>query len=638
MILGDIAATKDRWHGDAGRRPLPEVLADCCWLSGLCDGAHARDGRGWSRFDRDQGERLARRPAAKWTRDDLNLGRHFSHKYRKQLAERPALAALNLNVTPPPPPDDDPFARTMQDGASDPKPQEAQNGDGGERATEAVRPRPAASVPSDGLVLDDSQAAALALIRDSPVAILTGGPGTGKTTITRQVVAEHRDAGKRVVAAAPTGIAASRLAEAIGYPAVTLHRALGAIPDGEGIMVTSPEQRERTVQADLVVIDEVSMVTSRLFHEVLKVLKPDARLLLIGDADQLSPVGSGQPFTDIIESGKVPVARLTTVHRQAEGSRIREACDMIRRGEWYSAPPQADRSSDLVWLTEDSEERLADLCEEVMVQARGQYDAADITLITPRVTGGTAGNVTLRTEELNRRLQQRLNPAAAGTLGGILEGDPIVCTKNRPADDVWNGTAGVAEVSDGKLMMRVTEDRRRLVSCIEDCELAYALSVHKYQGSQNRLIIIAAHTSGGQTLTRRLLYTAVSRAQERVFLLGPGDAFRRAAQTAVKRRTLLAGLLDAPLVPDDEPKPSRASSRDSEESTTLAEDLLAAHRERPRMDEADRRALGMAGPGLRHRMLETMTAKPPRRRISTTSWRGSHESRRNRRPRGMPTD
>lgn len=613
MKAGDIAGAKDRWHGLAHDKPVAEVLADCCWLTGLCDGAHSRDGAGWSRYDREKGERLARLPQAKWTQDDLNLGRHYSHKYRRQLAERPALSELDLNVTPPN--GDDPFTRqtgTASDPIPAPQPAKVATSADVERMATAFQ---------HGIVLDDSQAAALALIRDNRVAILTGGPGTGKTTIARQVIREARDSGQRIVACAPTGIAAKRLAESVGYPAVTIHRALGAIPQGEGIMTVQPEQRDATVRADLVVVDEVSMVTSRLFASLLQTVSPSARLLLIGDADQLAPVGSGQPFTDLIESGTVPVARLTQVHRQAEGSRIREACEMVRRGAWYREPPQADRESDLVWLEEDSEERLADLCEEVMVQARDRYAASDVTLLTPRVTGGSAGNVTLRTEELNRRLQQRLNPTAAGTLGGITEGDPIVCMKNRPSDGVWNGTAGVAETSGGKLLMRVTEVERRLVDCIEDCELAYALSVHRYQGSQNRLIILAAHTSGGQTLTRRLLYTAISRAQERVFLLGPGDAFRHAAQNAPRRRTLLAGLLDdGGLVPEDVPRHETQSSRVSQAATdrpdkpatTLAEDIIAAHRDRPRMDEADRAALGMAGPGLRHRMLERMAGESKR--------------------------
>ena len=185
---------------------------------------------------------------------------------------------------------------------------------------------------------------------------------------------------------------------------------MGAIPHGEGVLVVQPDQAAALRAADLVIVDEVSMVTSQLFAALLRAINERAQLLLIGDPDQLSPVGSGQPLTDLLASGMVPVARLTTVHRQAEGSRIREACDLVRAGRWYGEAPQADRDADLVWLEQDNEELLADMCEEVLVQARQEYAAAEVTLITPRVTGGTAGNVQLRTEELNRRLQRVLNP------------------------------------------------------------------------------------------------------------------------------------------------------------------------------------------------------------------------------------
>ena len=518
---GDIAAVKDRWLGDCGSQPLPEAAANCRWLSGLCDGAHTRDGKGWSRHDRDSGTRLARTPEAEWTTSDLGLGRRLSHKYRKQLCQRPPLDALRAPPAPAP---------------AEPEP-----------AREA-EPKPD-SVEYGGWQPDESQRAALELIRSSRVAILTGGPGTGKTTITRQVVVQALHDGRRIAAMAPTGIAASRLAECIDYPATTIHRALGAIPEGEGLRVVQPDAREATAAADLVVVDEMSMVTCRLFAELLRAAKLSAQLLLIGDPDQLAPVGSGQPFTDLIDSGMFPVARLTTVHRQAEGSRIREACDLVRQGRWYTQAPQASRDADLVWLEEESEERLADLCEELLVQAREKYAAADITLLTPRVTGGAGGHV-VRTEELNRRLQRRLNPAA-GLVGGIAAGDPVVCTRNRPKDDVWNGTGGTAvvQVKDSKLLFQIHAAEQRLVDCIEDCELSYAMSVHRYQGSQNRLIILAAHPSGGRTLTRRLLYTAISRAQERCILLGPRAAFEAAAQEVTPRRTLLRDLLEARPMP-----------------------------------------------------------------------------------------
>ena len=548
MKVSEIAAATDKWHGVCADMPLAEAAASCRWLSGLCDGARTNDGAGWSRFDHEAGLRLGMLPDAKWTDVDLSMGRHLSHKYRKQLAVRPPLEELGAKrrklfaaqpsavlagvVTPA--------------GASAAARAAAAEDDRLARKRALDREDPFARIEATDL--DEAQRAARDLIARSPIAILTGGPGTGKTELTGVLIREALNAGKRIAAMAPTGIAASRLSERISCSATTIHRALGAIPLGEGLLIVNEEEHDDTAEADLVVIDEMSMVTSRLFAELLRAIKPDAQLLLIGDPDQLAPVGSGQPFTDLIESGVFPVARLTTVHRQAEGTRILEACDLVRRGKWYDAAPQVSREDDLSWLEEDSEERLADLCEEVLVRARGKFKATDITLLTPRVTSGTAGNVVLRTEELNRRLQRRLNPAAAGSLGEIVEGDPIICGRNRPHLGVWNGTSGTAEMFGGKMMLRVHDARQRLVDCVEDCELAYCISVHRYQGSQNLVIILAAHPSGGKTLTRRLLYTAISRAQERCILLGPRSAFESAAQTATKRHTLLPELLTGPIV------------------------------------------------------------------------------------------
>ena len=354
------------------------------------------------------------------------------------------------------------------------------------------------------------------------------------------------------------------------------------MPLGDGIITVQPDARDATAAADLVIVDEMSMVDCHLYAALLAAIGRRARLLLIGDPDQLAPVGDGQPFTDMIDSGKFPVARLTTVHRQAEGSRIREACNLVRNGTWYREAPQADRAADLVWLEEESEELLADLCEDVLAGARDRYAAAEVTLLTPRVTGGTGGNVVLRTEELNRRLQRRFNVDAATLGGGIGAGDPVVCTRNRKDDDVWNGTSGIAVIEDGKLQLRTHEAEPRTVDCLEDCELAYAMSVHKYQGSQNRVIILAAHPSGGKTLTRRLLYTAISRAQERCILLGPREAFEAAVGEVTKRHTLLRGILDGKPIVETFPRPALpplpAKPQRSPDVTALLETLKVVQR------------------------------------------------------------
>ena len=576
MKAADIAAIQDKHHGACADLPLAEVAVSMRWLSGHCDGARSNDGAGWSRWDREAGTALADKPDGEWTGDDVSKGRHLSHKYRKQLAARSPLEELN---------NDNQAQSGIVAVATSPEAGLRDQANGNRRpdvgASSGHDPARSGRGESAGnlqrISLDESQRQALAIIRRSAIAILTGGPGTGKTTITQQVVSEALADGRSIAACAPTGIAAKRLAESIEFPATTIHAAMGAIPHGEGVFVVQPDQAAALRAADLVIVDEVSMVTAQLFAALLRAIGPDAQLLLIGDPDQLAPVGSGQPLTDLLASGMVPVARLTTVHRQAEGSRIREACDLVRAGRWYGEAPQVDRDADLVWLEQDNEELLADMCEEILVQARQEYAAAEVTLITPRVTGGTAGNVQLRTEELNHRLQRTLNPASSGLPRGVIVvGDPVVCIHNRRADDVWNGTSGIAVEQDGKLQLRVHEAEQRVVDCIEDCELAYALSVHKYQGSQNRVIVLAAHPSGGQTLTRRLLYTAISRAQERCICLGPREAFEAAAGNAPARKTLLRGLLDAGPVPAAAPRPAAPQRTRSAEVAAAVVARMAA--------------------------------------------------------------
>ena len=307
MKAGQITAAKDKL---AAVRDVPtaEARANCRWLSGLCDGAHSRDGAGWSRWDRDLGTRLAELPEAQWGPVDLDHGRRLSHKYRKQLVGRPPLHALETRER---------YERItgmvqrltgadsveVIDADKMEEPSEATNS-----ASEAVPIRatddrvervPAAGQPADrqgsaaprdgdeqrmageivsrawsqkgteekghggpmvdggqlgsganGITLDESQRQALDLIRRSPVAILTGGPGTGKTTITRRLVTEALADGRRVAAMAPTGIAAKRLAESIDFPASTIHRALGAVPLGDGIITVTPEARDATAAAD----------------------------------------------------------------------------------------------------------------------------------------------------------------------------------------------------------------------------------------------------------------------------------------------------------------------------------------------------------------------------------------------------
>jgi exodeoxyribonuclease V alpha subunit len=395
-----------------------------------------------------------------------------------------------------------------------------------------------------GVRLAPQQVEAVAAALREPVLAVTGGPGTGKTTLLRCVVEIFARKGRRVLLCAPTGRAAQRLAEASGQEARTIHRLLEW---------DAREQRFRRdaahpLQADLIVADECSMIDVVLMHRLCRAVPSGARLLLVGDADQLPSVGPGQVLADVLASGAVPAVRLQTVFRQAEESRIVRAAHRIREGAF---PPASGGRDDFFFIRREDPEEILELCLRLVgshIPRHFHLDPGDdVQVLTPMRRGLLgAGN-------LNARLQELLNPGGLPVRGGrgLRVGDRVLQAENDYERDVYNGDMGrvvAADEDEGTVTVRfgnrpVTYDARDL----DALQLAYACSVHKAQGSEYPAVVIPLHTQHFMLLERRLLYTAVTRGRSVVVLVGSPRALGIALsdRRARPRRTDLARRLRA---------------------------------------------------------------------------------------------
>ncbi|HEX4460160.1 MAG TPA: ATP-dependent RecD-like DNA helicase, partial [Polyangia bacterium] len=343
--------------------------------------------------------------------------------------------------------------------------------------------------------LSDGQRRAIELCGAGGVAVITGGPGTGKTTVVRALVQSWEQARRRVMLAAPTGRAAKRLAEATGRPAQTVHRLLEwgrPQRDSDGGSRKGPFGRsdDNPLATDLLVVDEASMLDLALARGLTAAISPGTTLVLVGDVDQLPSVGPGQVLRDVIESGRVPVARLTEVFRQAEGSGIVENAYRILAGEMPIGSKEA--TGDFFVITADEPERARDmvvkLCRERIPSAFGLDPLRDVQVLAP-MHRGAAG-----TEGLNRALQEALNPAgeAVALPGRTLRvGDKVMQVRNDYERDVFNGDVGVIAAArrddEDEAVVEVDFDGRRVryeSEALGELELAYAVSVHKSQGSE----------------------------------------------------------------------------------------------------------------------------------------------------------
>ncbi len=368
------------------------------------------------------------------------------------------------------------------------------------------------------------------------VTILTGGPGTGKTTTLRALLDLLDEGRHSYVLAAPTGRAAKRLAEASGREAKTIHRLLEFKP-AEGFA----RNEENPLDADLVIVDEASMLDLVLANTLLKAIGPDSHLLLVGDVDQLPSVGAGDVLRDLIASGITAVIRLETIFRQAANSLIVQNAHRINQGQMPLTPAQA---RDFFLFVKPEPGELADLLVDV-VRSRiphkfGLDPLDDIQVLSPMYRGQTGVN------NLNEQLQQALNPPAPRKaerrIGGRVfrSGDKVMQTVNNYDKNVYNGDIGRITAIDlvGQTMTVSIDGNPVVYDFLEtdELELAYAISVHKSQGAEYPCVVMPVITQHYMMLQRNLLYTAVTRARKLVVLLGT----RRALNIAVRNNQVAA--------------------------------------------------------------------------------------------------
>jgi exodeoxyribonuclease V alpha subunit len=397
-----------------------------------------------------------------------------------------------------------------------------------------------ASVRSVAKGLDPAQQAAVAQVLGAGVSLLTGGPGTGKSRTVASVVRLLQTKGTDVALAAPTGRAAKRLEELTDHPAVTVHRLLGA----QGMTGGFARNEEWPLDADVVVVDEASMLDVELTAALLEACKDGTHLLLVGDPAQLPSIGPGHVLGDLIDSGVVPVTELTTLHRQAAGGAIARLATGVRAGE-LPAVDSPDREVVIVPATGSAEaaKRVVQLVTDSIPRALG-IEPGQVQVVTP-VHRGPAGTI-----ELNKALKAQLNPGE-GTVFGFDVGDRVVATANHlDLEPVGfaNGEVGVVTgTGDGALDIAFASGPVKVTgSALSDLKHGWAITVHRAQGSEWPGVVVVLPPEAGGMLSRPLVYTALTRAQRHLSIVhASGAALARAVREVDvrPRRTRLAQLL-----------------------------------------------------------------------------------------------
>lgn len=382
----------------------------------------------------------------------------------------------------------------------------------------------------------------------SKVLVVTGGPGTGKTTLVNGIIQILEKKGRRILLAAPTGRAAKRMTETTGREARTLHRLLEFDPK----TMSFQRDRERPLEADLVIVDEASMLDTVLAYNLLKAVPAACQLVLVGDVDQLPSVGPGNVLQDVIRSGAVDVVRLAHIFRQAEASLIVVNAHRVNHGEMPKLPP-VGASADFFFVEKEEPEDVLETVKRLVkdrIPRKFGFDAArEVQVLTPMHRG------LLGASSLNAELQALLNPQGPSVVHGtrlFRVGDKVMQIRNNYDLEVFNGDIGSIEaIDDENRTVSVVFDGREVAydrADLDELVLAYACSIHKSQGSEYPCVVLPVHTQHYVMLQRNLLYTGITRARKLVVLVGS----RRALAIAVKndrtaaRFTQMAARLAAP--------------------------------------------------------------------------------------------
>lgn len=403
-----------------------------------------------------------------------------------------------------------------------------------------------------GIEYDEVQIAAIKQAVRSKVMVLTGGPGTGKTTTTQGIIAAYKTAGMRILLAAPTGRASKRMSEATGMEAKTIHRLLEFNPqDGY------KRNDENPLEGDALIVDECSMIDIILMYNLMKAIPENMRLVLVGDIDQLPSVGAGNVLRDIIDSEKIPVVRLTRIFRQAQSSRIVMSAHAINQGRYPDT--SNGKQTDFFFIKNEEPEQVA---EEIVKLVKHRLPKAynqplnNIQVLTPMqrsVVGAT---------NLNMMLQQALNTSNLGiSRGGTTYklGDRVMQVRNNYDKNVFNGDIGIVEqviMEDRTLFVRFDDNLVEYeASELDEVTLAYATTIHKAQGSEYPIVVIPILMTHFVMLQRNLIYTGITRAKKICVLIGQPKALAYAIRnlTVTKRNTKLKerlrGEIDASTAP-----------------------------------------------------------------------------------------
>ncbi len=372
------------------------------------------------------------------------------------------------------------------------------------------------------------------------VLILTGGPGTGKTTTTVGLIELFEDLGLKIVLAAPTGRAAKKLSEATGRTAKTIHRLLAYNPRQKGFT----KNKKNPIRANVIILDEVSMIDIILMNNLLRAVTEDTFLILIGDIDQLPSVGPGNLLRDMIESEVIPVIRLTHIFRQKEKSLIVVNAHRVNQGKYPILSGKQER--DFYFLKEDDPERAAEkivhLCTTRLPHSYPINPVRDIQILTPMYKGAVGA------DQLNQLMRNTLNPNRKGVKYGHQQykiNDKVMQIRNNYDKEVFNGDIGnIKEIDYEEQVIRILFYHRIIeydFSELNELVLAYAITVHKSQGSEYPVVIIPMLTQHFLLLQRNLLYTAITRAKKLVIIVGMNKALWIAIKNnrTLKRNTFL---------------------------------------------------------------------------------------------------